>query len=247
MPETGIGHEETCESEREALKRKQQGHRERQRLRVLTNGAFGLSDAELLEMLLFYVMPRVDTVAAAKALLARFGSIKGILDAEGEDIQAVKGLKENAEVFFMLLRQVSLRDVGTGGTGDFRDPRNAADYLLELYSGIRRETVCAVYLDSEGGMLDSAFVYRGDVNSARFSLRAVTEGVIRCRGSGVIIAHNHPSGSIIPSGDDIITTRRIAAHLAANDITLVEHYIIGFGECSGILKTSFYDHNGAAE
>ena len=216
--------------------KKQRGHRARRRSRVLKNGAFVLSDTELLETLLFYVMPRVDTVQTAKDLLGRFGSIKGILDAEGGEIQKIKGLKENAEVFFMLLRQVSLRDIGSGGVGDFRDMNVAARYLFRIYENIRQETVCAIYLDSEGGMLDSSFVYRGGVNSAQFSLRTVTEGVLRNRGSGVIIAHNHPSGSVIPSGDDVLTTRRIATHLAANDITLVEHYVMGFGECAGILS-----------
>ena len=224
------------EREREALRNKRRGHRQRRRRSVLKYGAFVLTDNELLEMLLYYVMPRVDTAKTAKTLLSKFGSIKGILDADGEDIKRVSGLKENAEVFFMLLRQVSLRDTGAKGVGDFRKPETAAEYLFRLYAGIKRETVCAMYLDEDGGMLDSSFVFRGDVNSARFSLRAVTEGVLRNRGRGVIIAHNHPSGSIIPSGDDLDTTRRIATHLAANDITLVEHYVIGFGECAGILS-----------
>lgn len=233
------------ERERAALAEKRRGHRMRRRRKVLEHGAFGLTDSELLEMLLYYVMPRVDTAETAKALLARFGSIKGILDSDGEDIKKVRGLKENAEVFFMLLRQVSLRDIGAKGVGDFRRPETAAEYLFRLYAGIRKETVCAICLDEDGGMLDSSFVYRGDVNSARFSLRAVTEGVLRNRGRGVIIAHNHPSGSVIPSGDDINTTQRIAAHLAANDITLVEHYVIGFGECCGILSTKIYKSPGS--
>lgn len=237
MPENGGAPQERGELDRAEKRR---GHRQRQRMKVLKSGAFVLTDRELLEMLLYYVMPRVDTVQTAKELLAKFGSVKGILDAGGEEIRSVRGLKENAEVFFMLLRQVSLRDTGAKGVGDFRKPETAAEYLFRAYSDIRQETVCAISLDEDGAMLDSGFIFRGDVNSARFSLRTVTEGVLRNRGRGVIIAHNHPSGCVIPSGDDINTTERIATHLAANDITLVEHYIIGFGECCGIISGKVY-------
>lgn len=223
------------------INRDPSGHRLRKREKVLKSGGYVLSDLELVEMLLYYVVPQKDTTAIAGELLSRFGSIKGILDADGSAIQSVPYLKSNAEVLFILLRQVSLRDVGTVGVGDFRDPRVAREYLLQVYKDIRNESVFAIYLNGDGGMLDSEFVYRGGINSARFPLRTVTEGTLRNRGVGVIVAHNHPSGNVFPSNDDILTTDRIAAHLAATGITLVEHYIIGNGECAGIMKKAVYD------
>ena len=194
------------EREREALRNKRRGHRQRRRRSVLKYGAFVLTDNELLEMLLYYVMLRVDT--------------------DGEDITRVSGLQANAEVFFMLLRQVSLRDTGAKGVGDFRKPETAAEYLFRLYAGIKRETVCAMYLDEDGGMLDSSFVFRGDVNSARFSLRAVTEGVLRNRGRGVIIAHNHPSGFAIPSREDDVFTKSLYSALEGVGVRFLDHIII---------------------
>lgn len=79
-------------------------------------------------------------------------------------------------------------------------------------------------------------IFHGNVNSARFSLRKVTEGVIRVGGKAVILAHNHPSGNLTPSQDDIISTKRIAAHLMANEIELIEHYIVSGDNAIGILN-----------
>ena len=70
--------------------------------------------------------------------------------------------------------------------------------------------------------------------------RTVTEGVIRSGGNAVILAHNHPSNVLVPSGDDIISTKHIAVHLAANDIDLIEHYIVGKTDCVGF----FAENNG---
>ena len=216
------------------------GHRERQRKRVLKTGAYTLSDEQLLEMLLYYAVPRTDTKPLAKELLSRFGSIKGILDADGSALRKSRGIKDSGEVLFMLLRQVSLRDYGVRSRGNFGDPKVVAAHLFKIYDEIDFETVCAIYLDKEGGMLDSELVFRGTVNSAKFPMRAITEGVIRTRGAAVIIAHNHPSGRLIPSEDDIITTNTVAAQLAANGIDLIEHYIVGRGECMGIISKKIF-------
>ena len=223
------------------------GHRVRMKKKLLDYGGYIFDDLEIVESLLFYALPRVDTRPVAKELLTKFGSIKGILDADSAALREVKGIKDGAEALFILLRQVSLRDFGAPGAGNFRDPAVARDLLLRVYRGMKTESVFALYIGANGGMIDSEFVFRGGINSARFPLRAITEGVIRNRASGVIIAHNHPSGSVFPSSDDLITTDRIAAHLAANDIELVEHYIVGRNECAGILKRSLYSQNGKEE
>ena len=95
--------------------------------------------------------------------------------------------------------------------------------------------VYALYYNLSGAFVGKQMVFSGDISSARFSLRTITEGVIRAGGKTVILAHNHPSKSIVPSEDDILSTKRIAAHLNANEIDLVEHYIIGGEKCVGIL------------
>lgn len=208
------------------------GHRARVRRAVISGGASEFGEAKLLEALLFYCVPRVDTAPLAKLLLARFGTLRGVLNAGREELEAVNGVKEYASAFFLLLRELLQREGGAFGAANFLDPDSVRRYLVSAFRNAEREAVYAFYIAQNGRDL----IFRGDISSARFSLRSITEGVIRTGGHSVILAHNHPSGSLFPSEDDIITTRNIAAHLAANDIELIEHYIVGRNDCVGIMN-----------
>lgn len=217
-------------------KKKAEGHRKRCKTRLLSQGASTLSDAELLEMLLFYAVPRRDVRPQAEALIERFGSLDAVLNAEIEEITKCTGLKAGAEVLFALLRETLSRTTVAEGDESLLDGDGVKNYLLELYRGKEVETVYALYFDEGGIFLGRQVILRGDINSARFSLRKITEGVIRVGGKSVILAHNHPSDILVPSSDDIISTKRIAAHLSANEITLIDHYIVGKNDVASILK-----------
>ena len=212
------------------------GHRSRQRERLLASGAGALSDKELLEMLLYYAIPRVDTKPIAHELLERYGSIANILAADREEIRRISGIKDSAEILFSLLREVCVRGAAGKDLNSFFDKSYVSRYLLDLYGSLTTEHVYAFFLDNSGCLLAKQLIFRGGVSSAKFPLRPVTEGAIRSGACSVIIAHNHPSGSPIPSGDDIFTTDRVASHLSANDIELVEHYVVGRDSVIGILS-----------
>jgi len=212
------------------------GHRQRCKTRVLTDGCRKMTDIDLLEMLLFYAVPRIDTRKQAEELINKFGSIEGVINAESDELTKLVGLKENVKVYFELLHEtvsrVSVRENDT----TFLEGDNLKKYLIDLYKNVTAETVYALYFGTDGSFLGKQLVFRGGVSSARFSLRTITEGVIRIGGKSVILAHNHPSNVLVPSGDDIISTKRIAAHLTANDINLLEHYIVGKDDCVGIFE-----------
>lgn len=203
------------------------GHRERMKASVLTNGADGLKEIELLEMLLYYVVPRVDTKPIAMELIEKFGSVEGILNAEQGEISKITGLKDNAEVLFILLRQLVKRCGSTKSQPSILEPERMKKYLVDIYKEISVETVYAFYFSRNGILLGQENIFRGKVNSAKFSLRLITEGAIKFGGTGVVLAHNHPSNTLVPSMDDILSTKRMATHLLANDIELLAHYIVG--------------------
>ncbi len=213
-----------------------EGHRQRCKTRVLTDGCKKMTDVDLLEMLLFYAVPRIDTRKQAEALIKRFDSLQGVLNAENEELTKLIGLKENAKVFFGLLREMVSRVAVSQNDMSLLEGDNLKKYLIDLYKGASAETVYALYFGADGGFLGKQLVFRGGISSARFALRTVTEGVIRVGGKSVVLAHNHPSDILVPSGDDIISTKRIAAHLAANEINLIEHYIVGKDDCVGIFN-----------
>lgn len=206
------------------------GHRERMKSALLKNGAEKLEDLHLLEMLLFYVVPRVDTRDTAQQLLDKFGSLNGVLGASKGEISKIKGLKDNAEVLFVLLRELLERCDMEKEKPILLGSEKLEKYLINLYRNVTEETVYALYFSSNGSFAGHQMICHGGVYSVKFSLRVITEGVIRAGGNSVILAHNHPSGKLIPSQDDIISTKQIATHLAANEITLAAHYLIGDNE-----------------
>ena len=222
-------------------KRKQaphSGHRKRKKDFVLHKGAHKLDDTELLEMLLYYALPRVDTKPHAEKLLEKFGSLEGVLSANKGEISQIDGLRDGAEVLFALLQETFARIGGKRTEPSLLEPKRLKEYLVGLYLDMPIEAVYALYFTKEGKLVGKQLVFRGKVNSVRFSLRTITEGIIQSGGYYVVLAHNHPSGSVVPSTDDIITTKRIAAHLSANDIELYEHFIVAGEQCEGILRVN---------
>lgn len=213
------------------------GHRKRKKLRFLKEGAESFSDTDILEMLLYYAVPRADTRPMAESLIKRFGSLDGVLKAEKGEVSKTSGLKDNAEFLFALLRAVTARTIAEQPEPLLLEDEVLKKYLIDLYREVPVETVYALYFASGGIFVGKQLVFRGGISSARFSLRKVTEGAIRAGGTSVVLAHNHPSKVLAPSTDDIISTKRIAAHLAANEIDLIEHYIVGKDDCVGIFRT----------
>ena len=218
------------------LKESRGGHRARCKKRLLSEGCAGMTDEELLEMLLFYAIPRKDVRSRADALIERFGSLENVINAEIEEVVKITGFPRGVEMLMMLLRETTARTRVIEGDSTLLDGDRIKDFLLDLYKGKEVEVVYALYFASDGRYLGKQAVFRGDVSSARFSLRTITEGVIRVGGNSVVIAHNHPSGSLVPSNDDLISTKRIATHLSANEITLIEHYIVSKDDVVGIYK-----------
>ena len=223
------------EKDSKSVKVDHSGHRKRMKNTLVKKGASVMSDVELLEMLLYYAVSRADTRPTAEAMIERFGSLESVIAADVGDIKEFSGLKENAEVLFTLLRELITRVNPDDAAPDLADREGIKKYLIRLYRPFEVEVVYALYYNLSGAFVGKQMVFSGDISSARFSLRTITEGVIRAGGKTVILAHNHPSKSIVPSEDDILSTKRIAAHLNANEIDLVEHYIIGGEKCVGIL------------
>ena len=101
-----------------------------------------------------------------------------------------------------------------------------AEYMLPLFYGRRLETVFLLCLDAKCKVLSCKEIAEGDVNSTGISVRKVVETALGSNATSVVLAHNHPSGVAVPSGEDIQTTRKIAAALAAVDIQLVDHIVV---------------------
>jgi len=218
------------------------GHRQRLKDRFCNEGLDNFDEHQVLELLLFYCIPRVDTNPIAHALLDRFGSLSQVLEAPVEELERVRGIGHNAAVFLSLVtaagryyrincaaREVMMKSVADCGR-----------YLLPFFHGRRNETVYIMCLDAKCKVLSCKEVGEGSVNSASVPIRRIVEMALAANSTSVVLAHNHPSGVAVPSDADVQTTRRVAAALDAVEIILVDHIVVADDDFVSVVQSGFY-------
>ena len=204
------------------------GHRQRMKDRFLQEGLDHFSDIQVLELLLYYCIPRQDTNPIAHRLLAHFGSLSQVLEASVEELTKVSGIGENTATFLHLITEVGRYYQVSRSSRVTILPtlEKCAHYMLPYFFGRRVETVFLLCLDAKCKVLCCKEVGEGSVNSAGISTRKIVETALGVNATTVVLAHNHPSGVAIPSGEDIQTTQRIATALQCVDIQLADHIIV---------------------
>ena len=208
------------------------GHRARLRKRFLEEGLDHFTQTQALELLLYYVIPRVDTNPIAGKLLEHFGSLSQVLDASVEELCKVKGIGENTAVFLRLITEMG-RYYQVNRTTQVKvlsSLESCAEYLVPFFFGRKVESVFLLCLDAKCKVLACKEVGEGSVNSTGISIRKIVETAIGVNATTVVLAHNHPSGLALPSSEDIQVTRRIAQALHAVEITLADHIIVADGD-----------------
>ncbi len=205
------------------------GHRKRLRKKFTTAGIEALHEYEALELLLTYVMPRQDVKPRAKALLERFGSLKGVLDAESDDLQTVPGIGARSAILFTLLKEIASLYLKQKATEkrQVSCTTELLDFCRTKLGGKKDEEFCVIYLDAQNRIIEFETVQKGIVNQAVVYPRQVLESALRKKASAIILAHNHPSGHIRPSDADIRLTKTIMETAKVLDILVHDHIIIG--------------------
>lgn len=222
-------------------------HRQRLKERYLEYGIEALEPHVALELLLGYSILRKDTNALAHELILRFGSLRAVFDAGVGELTAIRGITKHSAVLLKLCGDFSRfrhKEIAAEGVS-FRDPEAAAEFIKPLFLGQEVESVWLFCLSANMRLKSFKKIYEGDVNMARFRIRDITEAAFRAGAPKVVLAHNHPRGSSIPSGADLDTTRRIRDSLASNSIELVEHFVIGREDYTPIMLCAGRDVPGA--
>ena len=219
-----------------------EGHRDRLKSRFRNEGLDNFDELYVLELLLFYCIPRKDTNPIAHRLLDRFGSLNGVLDATPEELEKVEGVNKSTSTFLSLIKQVGrYYQVKSAAPGEIlRTVDQCGKYLVPYFFGRDTETVFLVCLDAKCKVLCCKKVGEGSVNSANVPVRRVVEIALGANATSVVLAHNHPTGLAIPSADDIQTTHRISAALDAVDITLVDHIVVSQDDFVSIVQSQYY-------
>ncbi len=207
------------------------GHRQRSKRRYLALGAQGLEDHQLLELLLFYAIPRQDTNETAHRLLKQFGSLQNVLNAAPEELTAVDGVGENAAVLLRLAGDISLRARCSSLPQKILNSTDRTGaYFMELLAGQKQELLYQVCLDAKGKLLICRCVSKGGVAASPVSVRQIVENALYAGASGVILAHNHPSGVALPSQQDVLVTRRVQEALRPLGVRLTDHIVVADGD-----------------
>lgn len=222
------------------------GHRKRVKSRFREAGAAAFEDHNLLELLLFYAVPRQDTNELAHKLINRFGTYSAVLEASIEELMTVDGVGESTAVLIKLVPEMSRRYMQRSATteGSIESIGAAGRYFIAKFAYETVEVAYAMFLDTKRRIISCNEISRGVVNATDISIRAIVERALGCRASSVIIAHNHPDGIPIPSTEDEISTQKIKLALKTVGITLADHIVVGgeqyisFTDC-GLLNSRF--------
>lgn len=217
-----------------------EGHRQRLKNKFIEHGFQGFEQHNILELLLFYSIPRKDTNEIAHDLLNTFGSLEGVFNAKFEELIKVEGIKENSATLIKMIPSIA-REYLTDSYRDqvvFDDAETIANFLINKYVGETNEIVYAMFLNNKYELLGVEKMHEGSVNSSFISIRKLIDSVLKYNSSLVIIAHNHPDGTICPSMDDIETTTRLIDALNMIDAKLLEHFVIAGDQYCPILNKS---------
>ena len=205
------------------------GHRARLRERLLGGGPEALADYEVLEYLLFGANARGDTKPVAKALLAHFGSLAGVLNAEPAALQQVKGVSEAGagaiKIAALAARRMFRNEVQQQPV--LSSWQSLLDYLTVDMAHLNHERVRVLYLNTRNRLLLDHLVHDGTIDEASIHPREVIKRGLEIGASALILVHNHPSGNPEPSRADIQITRRIAEAGSLLGITVHDHVIVG--------------------
>ena len=220
------------------------GHRQRLKNRFLSEGLDHFEEIQVLELLLFYCIPRQDTNPVAHRLLDHFGSLTQVLEASPEELKKVSGIGDSVATFLSLVTAVGRYYSVKQQNGDVNilsDLEACGRYLTPYFRSRRNETVFILCMDAKCKVLCCKEVGEGSVNSAAVPIRRIVEMALGANATSVVIAHNHPSGVAVPSNEDIQTTRRLAMALSAVEITLIDHMVVADDDFVSMRQSGVYD------
>lgn len=202
-------------------------HRARKREQFLQRGADGFADHELLELLLFYAIPRQDVNPLAHTLIDRFGTLYGVLYAPVEELLKVEGVGLGAAALITLVGPLFQRARLSNREETVLDTtERLGAFFMERFQGVSQETMYQVSMDAKGRLLALRKLSEGCSQSVNVNIRLVVENALHCGATLVALAHNHPSGVALPSDEDMETTLLIRDGLRTVGVELVDHIVV---------------------
>jgi DNA repair protein RadC len=205
----------------------------RPREKLLARGAAALSDTELLALLLRTGTKDRGVLQMAEEVLATFGGIAGLLHTPADDLKRIKGLGGSAKraelvaVMELARRAIAqqLREREVFGSPD------AVKHYLQLHlAGKPHEVFAVLFLDAQNRLIAMEELFRGTLTQTSVYPREVVRRALQIEAAAVVLAHNHPSGTVQPSRADEALTQTLKSALALVDVRVLDHVIVAPGD-----------------
>lgn len=201
-------------------------------------GGEALADHEILEMLLFYSIPRINTNETAHRLIDHFGSLSGVLNAKRHELTAVPGIGEQSADLICLMAELYRRTDGEDSKAPryLRDLDEVGRYLVKQLDGLSRERVLLLLLTADYRLIATHQISEGSVNESSVDVRQIMEYAIMAKATHIVLAHNHPDPMLTPSQADESVSISLMHAASVMGINLWEHILVSDGKYVFILR-----------
>lgn len=222
-----------------------EGHRARAREEFLQHGFdCNTPPHKILELLLFYCVQRADTNPIAHELIAKYGSVAGVLDAPVEELAQFRGLSERSAVLLKMIMPIARRYLydKSEQKPTFSNLDSIGKYVLAQYIGEIKEKFAIMCLDAKGSLLNFEFLGEGDTESVGVSMRDLAKAALSGNATAAVICHNHPNGIAIPSESDVALTKQVADTLSKIGVQLIDHVIVADTDFVSMAQSEQYGY-----
>lgn len=199
-----------------------------------------MPDAELLELLLRFSTE--DAKALTERILAQCPNIAAVIEADADTLRSIEGIDEESILLLRLVPELHRRYFLSRSRDEKRLTTSAdfGRFLLPYFYGARDEMVYLLLLDAAGKVLNCKLIGHGSVNSANVPMRRVVQEALTANASGVVLAHNHPSGVALPSKEDADLTARLRDTLDALQILLLDHIVVADDDFVSMRESGYF-------
>lgn len=222
------------------------GHRKRVKEEFLKSGLDHMPPHRVLELLLFYSIPQGDVNELAHDLIERFGSLSGVLESSYEELIRVPGIGPHTASHILLITAVARRYyTEKSDRNPLEDPMDTiAHQMMARYVGYTEERLTLVCLDNLMRVLYFNFVKIGVEDAVQLQFRDMAKIALDCHATHVILGHNHPNGTALPSLADKETTLILARNFKDLGIKLLDHIVVAGNDYvsmaqSGVFSDAF--------
>lgn len=225
------------------------GHRKRLRRRFLETGTAGFSDHELLELLLFYTLPRVNTNEIAHELIARFGNLPSVMKAEPEQLAEIKGLSSSSALFLKIITDMCEKYALYDRTAvQLASHEDIEKRFISYFSSVEAEICLILNVSMNLEILGNISLSAQQLSDGIISPRELAEIAIKNNIHRIIIGLNHPDRLAVPSENDYRITGLISNTLTPLGIDIYDCIVCGSEKAFSMRKNGAFSFiSGAAE